>query len=242
MLYCAYLDNEDMPVPNLLPSSLYGSPTSPNHPTRVATNANAVEQYAANLTTISDATQRRKLEAIGASWFLDMLSGGFLLEELAISLNVRFSTMAAWLQEKVPAQDIEDAKEHAAALYRIKALRAVEQEVPVDKIALGYTKLKYDAYRQMAEAMDPGKWNAPPSQAGGMGVANVTINLPDPTATGGVQQYGPGVDPIPDAVVVPSPNPQVTAKAEDPLTAPPALTPEIVDLLRGIGVITGGSN
>lgn len=226
--------------PQLNPAAIYGAAGGATHPARVVIEQANVENHADMLRQMSVDSMRRKLDAIGVDWFLDMVSGGYLLEELALSVRVRVAVLRAWLRERVPEQDYMDAQSAGAAYYRIKALRTVEAAAPADQVALGHMKLKMVAYREMAEDMDPAEWNAPPSNAAQMGVANVVINMPDGMALGGVQQFGPGVASIPLAHEVIPAQPQTLS--DDPSAKPAGLDPMLAQILAKLGVDFGGAN
>ena len=218
------------PPSHITPTLYTGDDTSLNHPRNVVEKRPAHE-YAANLIGMDEATMERRLAALGPGWFIDMMSVGYLVEELAMSVGVRISVLQQWLNRNVTQDVILKAKEHAAAYYRIKAVREVENRTPADRTELGLMKLRIDTFRDVAEAMNPKAWAPNPNTAPGLGVANVTINMPSGRTLGGVQQFGPGIEPLPerappyegreveDAEVIPDPNP-------DPSTLPPPPTPE----------------
>lgn len=147
------------------------------------------------LSVTSDETQLRRIRMVGASWFIDMLGLGYMLEELAIHHNVRPALLADWLLQTAGADQIEDARQRAAAYYRIKALRLAETHVPTDRTELGHNKLLSDNYRMMAEALSPGDWFPNRNNMSAMGVAQISITLPDTAALGGVNVSGPGLPP-----------------------------------------------
>lgn len=134
-----------------------------------------------NTITTTDQQQEALLAQLGAEAVLELISAGMIPEEIALTFHVRIQLFNEWVLKNITQEKLHEAKKSAAALYRARAVRVVEEaktkSTTMKAAEVSYIKLMAEVYTDMSKAMDPAEWNPRPSGGGEDAPLSVTFNM-----------------------------------------------------------------